>query len=86
MTTPNNAGRDFGTSGCSSAVYPTKQITVPDVEACRRLIVAWMDSNGVTYRQLASMCGIAAPNLNAMLRGKRGMSQAAIETIFALID
>jgi hypothetical protein len=28
MTTPNDAGRDFGTSDCSSALSPEEQVSV----------------------------------------------------------
>ena len=33
--------------------YPMKSIDVPDVARCRQEIVAWMKSNGISYRQLS---------------------------------
>ncbi len=64
--------------------YPTK--SVPDADKCREQILAWMNEKRVTYRELEARTGIAASNLNAMLKGSRPLGLSSIERIYSKMN
>lgn len=63
--------------------FPTKKVTVPDVDACREDVLRWMSDNGVSIRSLAKASGFQPSNLSPMLNGKAKMSLMSVERIYS---
>ena len=73
-------------------IYLTKYATeypvvlAPDIGQCKKVVLRWMEEHGVSYRELAKMCGIHHSSLHAMLKGSRPITKASADAIFSAIN
>lgn len=64
--------------------YPV--VLAPDAGLCKKVVLRWMEEHGVSYRELAKMCGIHASNLHAMLKGNRPITKTSADAIFSAMN
>lgn len=52
-------------------MIPMRTIEVPDEEAIRKNVVAWMTEHGVSYAEFGKVIGMESGNLHNVLKGSR---------------